>query len=273
MASSAVFNKRTTVKLEIDLTDGDSNWTDLYGRYKTWFGYLTVGNQKIAQTLVNQTSRLSRTFMEEPLPSDAFGLGRRLGAGWDFHLNKVGTHLTVFSKDLNNNIGKLGYGYRLYFNPTKSRSKIIHLGVSAVQEKMDRDAQFRAYPESRVTDIRLVDTGRHSDVDTQTIFGLELAGARDSFSVRGEYMIAEWDRENGRDPRFDGYYVQANWAVTGEVFRYTQGKFQRLRPIGSGVLGRSPFDIRGSTLTIWMSREEKKAISVWPSIGIVPATS
>ena len=115
----------------------------------------TIGNQQIAQTLVNQTSRLVNTFMEAPLPSDAFGLGRRLGTGWDYHLKRGGTHLTVFAKDLNENIGKFGYGYRAYFNPTKTRFKLFHLGISAVQEKMDQDARYRAYPESKVTDIRL----------------------------------------------------------------------------------------------------------------------
>jgi len=225
------FNERLTVKLELDATDGDSNWADLYGRFSTKLGLITVGNQKIAQTLVNQTSRLSRTFMEEPLPADAFGLGRRLGVGWDFHRNKIGAHLTVFGKDLNEQIGKFGYGIRLYTNPTKTRFSMFHLGLSAVREKMDHDARFGAYPESRVTDTRLVDTGQNSDIDQQSIFGVELAGARGSYSVRSEYFIADWDRKTGDDPRFQGFYVQANWAITGEAFQYTQGKFLRIRPI------------------------------------------
>jgi phosphate-selective porin OprO/OprP len=223
-------NERLTVKLEIDATDGDSNFSDLYARFNTRLGLFTLGNQKIAQTLVNQTSRLSRTFMEEPLPADAFGLGRRLGVGWDFHLNKVGAHLTAFGPDLNEDIGKFGYGVRLYTSPTKTRFSMFHLGVSAVREQMDRDARFRAYPETRVTNIRLVDTGRQSDVDEQTIFGLELAGARDSYSIRAEYFFAQWDRKTAEDTQFQGFYVQANWAITGEAFQYAQGKFLRIRP-------------------------------------------
>ena len=226
------FNERTTVKLEIDLTDGDSNFVDMYGRFKTRFGLITLGNQKVAQTLVGQTSRLSRTFMEVPLPADAFGLGRRLGVGWDFHLNKVGAHLTAFGRDLNEDIGKFGYGARFYVNPTKTRFSMFHLGVSAVREQMDRDARFRAYPETHVTDTRLVDTLRHSEVNNQSILGLEIAGARDSYSVRAEYFIAEWERTMEEDPRFEGYYLQANWAITGEAFQYAQGKFLRLRPNG-----------------------------------------
>lgn len=224
------YSETTTLKLEIDLTDGDSNWVDLYARFNTRFGIFTVGNQRVAQTLVNQTSRLSRTFQEVPLPADAFGLGRRLGIGWDKHREKLGGHLTVFGSDLNDNVGKFGYGARFYFNPARTPFSMFHIGVSAVQEKMDRDARFRAYPETRVTDIRLVDTGSFSDVDYQSIRGLELAAARDSYSLRTEYFFAEWDRPNGGHPEFEGFYVQGNWAITGEPFKYAQGKFLRIRP-------------------------------------------
>jgi len=224
------FNDKTTLKFEIDATDGDSNFVDLWARYNSRFGVFTVGNQRVAQTLVNQTSRLSRTFMEVPLPADAFGLGRRLGVGWDLHYKKLGGHLTAFGKDLNEDIGKLGYGGRMYVNPTKTIFSMFHVGLSAIQEKMDRDARFRAYPESRVSDIRLVDTGKHSEVDEQTILGVELAWARKSYSFRSEYFVTEWDRTEQEDTRFDGFYIQANWAITGEPFKYAQGKFLRIRP-------------------------------------------
>jgi phosphate-selective porin OprO/OprP len=168
--------------------------------------------------------------MEVPLPADAFGLGRRLGVGWDLHHEKIGAHLTAFGSDLNEDIGKFGYGVRLYTNPTRTRFRMFHLGISAIREEMDRDARFRAYPETRVTDIRLVDTGQFPDVDQQSIYGLELAAARDSYSFRSEYFVADWDRLDEKDARFKGYYLQANWAITGESFQYAQGKFLRIRP-------------------------------------------
>lgn len=228
-----VFDNHMTVKLEVDLTDGDSNWTDLYVRFNTKAGLFTLGNQKISQTLVNQTSRLARTFMEEPLPADAFGLGRRLGVGWDRHKNKFGGHLTVFGKDVNGgDSGDIGYGARFYFNPTKTKFNLFHIGVSAVYEKMNHEARFRAQPETRVTDTSLVDTKNNKDVDNQTILGLELAAAHGPYSFRSEYFAAEWDRSSRSDPKFDGYYVQASWAITGETFQYKQGKFLRLRPEG-----------------------------------------
>ncbi len=228
-----LFDNGKIVKFDIDLTDGDSNFTDMYVRWTNKLGVFTVGNQKIAQSFVNQTSRLARTFMEEPLPAEAFGLVRRLGIGWDFHRKRVGAHLTAFGPDLNEQIGDFGYGARLYTNPTRTKWSLAHIGISGVQESMDHDARFRARPESRVTDTFLVDTGKQTDVETQSILGAEMAFAHKNWSIRGEYFYAEWHRSVQPDTSFDGYYLQANWVLTGESFQYKQGKFMRIRPNGS----------------------------------------
>lgn len=228
-----LFDNGMIVKLDIDLTDGDSNFTDMYVRFSTKLGRFTLGNQKIAHSFVNQTSRLARTFMEEPLPAEAFGLVRRLGVGWDFHRRRVGVHLTAFGPDLNERIGKFGYGARMYTNPTRTRWSLAHIGVSGVRESMDHDARFWTRPESRVTKTRLVNTGEDDDVDTQSIFGLEMAFAHRNWSLRGEYFYTEWDRIIQEDTAFSGYYLQANWVLTGESFQYRQGKFMRIRPDSS----------------------------------------
>ncbi len=220
-----------SMKAEIDLTDGDSNFADLYVRHrqKKW-GLLTVGNQRVAQTLVNQTSRISRTFMEEPLPAEAFGLGRRLALGWDLHKSRGGAHVTLFGPDLNGSIGDSGYAGRFYFNPTRSRFSLFHVGASFVSENMDRKTRFFSHPESRVTSERLVDTGIFEDISQQNIAVIEVAGAKDSFMFRGEFFRAKWDRDTADDPIFKGFYAQASWVLTGEIYNYTQGKFLRIRP-------------------------------------------
>ena len=220
-----------SLKAEIDLTDGDSNFADLYVRYRhKKYGLFTAGNQRVAQTLVNQTSRISRTFMEEPLPAEAFGLGRRLALGWDMHKKKGGLHVTLFGPDLNGSIGDSGYASRVYFNPTRSRFSLFHVGASYVFENMSRKTRFFSHPESRVTDERLVDTGIFEDISEQQIAALEVAGAKDSFMFRGEFFRAKWYRKTEIDPVFKGFYVQASWILTGETFKYTQGKFIRIRP-------------------------------------------
>jgi phosphate-selective porin OprO/OprP len=220
-----------SMKAEIDLTDGDSNFADLYirHRHKRW-GLLTLGNQQVAQTLVNQTSRISQTFMEEPLPAEAFGLGRRLALGWDLHKPMLSAHITLFGPDLNGSIGDEGYAARVYFNPTRQRFSVFHVGASFLKENMSRKTRFFAHPESRVTNVRFVDTGIYDDVDQQHIGVLELAGAKDSFMFRSEFFRAKWFRIADDNPVFKGWYTQASWILTGEPFGYTQGKFIRIRP-------------------------------------------
>ena len=228
---AGAFKYNLSAKAELDFTDGDSNFADLYVRYRhKKYGFLTLGNQRVAQTLVNQTSRISRTFMEEPLPAEAFGLGRRLALGWDLNMKKGGIHATLFGPDLNGNIGDSGIAGRIYFNPTRSRFSIFHIASSFVFENMSRKTRFFSHPESRVTSVRLVDTGSFSDVSEQRISALEVAGARKSFMFRSEFFRAKWFRNTNRNPVFSGFYVQANWVLTGESFKYTQGKFLRIRP-------------------------------------------
>lgn len=224
------FEHNVSLKAEVDLTDRDSNFADLYVRYSNKkLGLFTAGNQKVAQTLVNQTSRISRTFMEEPLPAEAFGLDRRLALGWDLHKPKGGVHATLFGPDLNGSIGDSGWASRIYLNPTRSRFSLFHIGASFVSENMSRKTRFFAHPESRVTDKRLVDTKIFDDISEQQIAALEIAGARESFMFRGEFFRAKWDRDTAANPVFKGFYVQASWVVTGETFKYTQGKFTRIR--------------------------------------------
>jgi len=225
------FKHDLSVKAEVDLTDGDSNFADLYGRYRhKKYGLFTVGNQRVAQTLVNQTSRISRTFMEEPLPAEAFGLGRRLALGWDLNKPKGGVHMTLFGPDLNGSIGDSGFAGRVYFNPTRSRFALFHVGASFVLENMSRKTRFFSHPESRVTEERLVDTGVYDDVSEQRIAALEVAGSKDSMMFRAEFFRAKWDRNTSEDPVFKGFYAQVAWVWSGETYKYTQGKFLRIRP-------------------------------------------
>lgn len=225
------FEHNLSVKAEVDLTDGDSNFADLYGRYRhKKYGMFTVGNQRVAQTLVNQTSRISRTFMEEPLPAEAFGLGRRLALGWDLSKPKGGVHVTLFGPDLNGSIGDSGFASRIYFNPTRSRFALFHIGSSFVLENMNRKTRFFSHPESRVTRERLVDTGLFDDVSEQRIAAFEIAGAKDSMMFRAELFRAKWYRNTSDNPVFKGFYTQASWVLTGETYKYTQGKFLRIRP-------------------------------------------
>ena len=86
-----------------------------------------------------------------------------------------------------------------------------------MQLSSDADAQFRARPESHVSNIHLVDTGIWSDVGTSTAVGLELAGSRGPVTIKSEFYRTEWTRSDSYNPRFKGWYAEASWFLTGEM--------------------------------------------------------
>lgn len=216
-------------KLEIDLTDGQNSLSDVYlSRYSKQWGTLRIGNQKVAQTLSGQTSSLSTTFMERPLPVLAFTLGRRAGIGWDTHHQRFGAHVTAFAGDPNQQVGSQGWAARGYFNPTRGEFQVLHIGASFFQLSSDEDARQRARPESHVTNVRLVDTGTYPGVDLISAIGLELAGSRKSVTFKSEIYVTEWSRPKPlKNPRFSGWYAEVSWFLTGELALYRTGKYIR----------------------------------------------
>jgi phosphate-selective porin OprO/OprP len=236
-------------KLEVDLTDGENTLSDAYlsWRFKKW-GTIRIGNQKVAQTLAGQTSSLSISFMERPLPVLAFTLQRRIGIGWDTHLRKLGANITLFTSDPNEGVGSQGWAARGYFNPSRNKFHVIHVGGSVMQLTSESDAQLRARPESHVTNTRLVDTGVWADVDVASALGLELAGARGPFTFKSEFYRTEWSRNDENDPIFKGWYGEVSWFLTGELALYRDGKF--IRPNISGKNGAWELAFRFSSINL-----------------------
>ena len=217
-------------KVDLDLTDKTATVSDVYLKLDTSRrGALTVGNQRVTQNLSAMTGSLSLLFMERPLPVTTFSLGRRLGISHDVHGGRWSAHGMLFGTDPNNDAGDRGWAVRGVFNPTRKDGGVAHLGLSFVREKMDREARFRTRPESHVTDIRLVDTGELNDIDYQNIIGLEVAGARGSFTGRFEAFKAVWERLDNSKDDFKGAYLEVGYFPTGQGFNYQQGRFVRPR--------------------------------------------
>lgn len=232
-----VLTDSLSYKGEFDLTDGTNNFSDVYLKWDTLkYGSFVAGNQRVAQNLSAMTGSVSQLFMERPLPVTSFSLARRLAVSQDFYLKKFGIHGVVFSKDPNNNAGKFGASVRVITNPIRNENGLAHVGFSFVREKMDRDARYSTRPESHVTDIRLVDTGNYPDIDHQNIAGLELAGAWGSTTVRSELFASRWERSESRKNDFYGAYIEIGKFLSGQKYRYADGKFIRPR-IERGTMG------------------------------------
>lgn len=88
--------------------------------------------------------------------------------------------------------------------------------------------QIRDRPELRLDGSRLVDAGA-IDADNASVFGLEAAGQFGPFLVEAEKFEYEIERRASTlaDPKFDGWYVQGAWVLTGEPRLYDplEGRF------------------------------------------------
>lgn len=220
--------KSISYKLEARYANNDIKLGDAYIQYDfPHGGALVLGNQSSSQSLNANTGSLSRLFMEAPLPATAFGLDNRLAASYDIHKDRGGGHLVVFTRSPANSDSKGGVAARGYFNPHRSNNGLWHIGASFFHQKVGDGIGISTRPESHVTDIKLVDTGRFTDVDYETRLGIELAGAAGTVTGRLEFMVTDWKRDDGHHNLFSGAYLEAGFSPTGLPFRYRDGQFLR----------------------------------------------
>lgn len=216
--------------------------------------------------------------MERGLPFSFLTL-RRLGGmaaangdNWTASVGLFGDSVTSQNTD---DEGMQAAG-RVTFAPFFQSDRALHLGASGSWVHPQQTAtgtqletvRFRSKPESNIisdglgesatlsstpgntfgrSSGRLVDTGNiPGDVNYFTLFGGELAGIYGPFSVQGEYIRADVDRETGGDPGFNGYYGYASWFLTGESRNYKadKGVFDILQPL-------QPFSLKTGGWGAW----------------------
>ncbi len=212
---------------------------------------LTFGHFKEPFSLEELDSIRHRTFMEPALPTRAFTPGRNIGIDYldasadDRMTWSFGTFLNTGSfsdfgeakdkiseafgidvtgrftmvpwyKDFGRRLFHLGFNYSHFFGDTSSA---------------EPNLQFRSRPETRLTDVRLVDTGELI-ADGVDFFDVELATVLGPLSFQGEYFHTFTDVDAAGDPAFWGFYAYGSYFLTGENRNYnvTNGKFSQVRP-------------------------------------------
>ena len=152
------------------------------------------------------------------------------GERWNFSAAVTGNTVTTQTYD-----EQLGFIGRVAYVPLKGENWLIHVGANA-NLVIDPAAggpdiasaggavtniRLRDRPELRVDGTRLIDTG-NIDADGVTALGLELGAQFKNLYAQAEYFNIDVERRNSTlsDPKFDGWYVQAGWTLTGEPRRY-----------------------------------------------------
>ncbi len=229
------FNKDWSFETAYDFA-GQGSVDDLYVQYDGFdAGTVTIGQFKVRFGLDTLISSNDSPFIERALPIDAFAQSRRKGAGFNRERGNLTFAAMAFGPSIDGDEGN-GAGARLTYAPVNRGRDVVHLGVAATSERPGNEVNFRARPESRPTDFRLVRTGDVDDVRRVNQLGLEAAWRSGPFSVQTEWMRADVRRSDGEtDLGLDGWYVGASWVLTGQSREYKGGRFRGVETDGTGA--------------------------------------
>jgi len=227
------------IKLESELTGSTPGPKSIYLRHDLGKnGVVTLGHFKEAISLQTATSSRYSTFMERALPN-VDSPGYRVGAKFTTHGEIWSSTFGVTGGELTDKFKVTNDGTGVYFrgvlNPATSKKHLWHFGIgSEVRNFSATDtAQLRSRPESDLTDVRMVDTLMLADLDQGTRYTAEFAWKRRAVHFQSEYFGVNYTRANGApDLKFDGWYAQAGWFITGETRKYNRdsGSFGKTKP-------------------------------------------
>lgn len=228
------FNDRWSFEAEYDFV-GHGAFKTVALEYEGWKqGAFTIGQIKVPFGLEELTSSNNLVFIERALPGDSLSLSRRLGFAFDRNRDHYTVALMGFGPSIDGHEGN-GAGARFTLAPVISDHAVLHVGVAAVTERARGDVKFNARPESRVTDVKFVNTGDLDDARQIHRLGLEAAWRNGPVSVQAEWMHAEIERNAGlAEVDVDGWYVAGSWFLTGESRPYRNGTFRSLKEYHRG---------------------------------------
>jgi phosphate-selective porin OprO/OprP len=131
---------------------------------------------------------------------------------------------------------------RLTWAPSLSgdESNLLHLGVGYRYSDAKEGQRYRSEPEINKAP-QFVDTGRGLETgvyaaDGASLYNLELGWRAGPVFLSSEYFAVRTDASEVQNPDYDGYYVSASWALTGEMRSYDarRGLFRQL-PVARGT--------------------------------------
>jgi len=242
-------------KFEADFADNEVSITDALIGYDLGLATVSVGQFKTFNSLEEQTSSRYISFLERGGITDAFSLSRQLGIGVNAGGENWSAAFGVFKGDADGGNGDRGetYAGRVTFAPKIGDAGVVHVGAHIRHQKQGSDdglLRYRQRPHHHLGD-RFIDTGSFADSDT--LYGVELAGVFGPFSAQGEYMVLKADRTipvaGFKDPTFKGWYADLTYVITGESRNYDaeDGAFGRLKvadPVTDGGMGAWQVGIR-----------------------------
>ncbi len=223
-----------TFSAEYDFAGSNVTMSDVWMGMKAipYVGEARIGHQKEPFSLERMDSLkyipcLERGLIEVFTPGRNSGLKIHHAAFSDRIAWGLGAFKDVKTSDGFDNGSDYNITGRITGTPWyENKSALLHLGMGISHKFYNKDEglQYRIYPETYVTDMYAVDTGKIKNITDVDLVGPEFAFVYGSFSLQSEYIHSYLTREAAGDPDFYGYYVVCSYFLTGESREYVVGE-------------------------------------------------
>lgn len=185
------------------------------------------GNFIVPFSMEDMQSSNDTVFVERSLASTlapAFGLGgavKAAGNNWTVSAGYFGDALD----DAEGRAKERGDGFagRATFAPMRGDDGFLHLGAAYEHRSFDTLdlVRFSSGPGSDLAP-NLIQTGTIASPSKLNNVGAELAFAHRSLQFQGQYIATRLSRDLGPRLKFDGWYGQVSWMLTGENYQYSR---------------------------------------------------
>lgn len=221
-------------KLQLEFNDQtrQTRLQDAYIKYKGWeWANLTIGKTKEPFGLEVLNSNKHINFIERSMASIIFGPSRSYGLKLFGQGGNATYAAGVFLEDQDEERQETyAWTGRVTYAPSLTDNVFIHLGLAGSRrDKAGKDYQIKTYSEVHSAE-KIVTSGVTNQVDNITILGLEAAAVYGSFSLQTEYMKTAIESNSADNADYNGYYVQADYFLTGESRSYKNGHFDKVKP-------------------------------------------
>lgn len=232
-------------KFEVSFAGETASFTEYYLGYKgIKDSFVYIGNTAEFYSFEEITSTNQTLFMERSFGVATFEEDYDLGLAYLYWKNGFTVGAGVYgdngSKTQTAGPGKgkdegLGTAVRVTWAPMHDPGNILHVGASMTWRDPAGDTSSRSTrADTRITDVKLVETGTISNVKDYGNLGVEAAWVGGPVTVQGEYVMHDIRRESGSsDLSFHGGYIQAAYMLTGEkrTYYHQYAVFDGIKPL------------------------------------------
>ena len=193
---------------------------------------MSLGKQKEPISGERVQSMLFNAMQERSAPADALLPSRNVGIVWNgkspekYSSWALGVFNDWFDADQDFDDSATQYIGRLTWAPlvTEDESNLLHLGIGYRYSDAKEGFRYLTEPEFNKSPV-FVDTGFNTETgilpaEKLETYNAEFGWRRGPLWLSSEYTRVNIDNPALGNPSFDGYYVAANWVLTGEMRAY-----------------------------------------------------